>query len=331
MTDLSIYDRALGAVLASAAGDALGAPYENDHGMQAALAAGEPVRFTSSEHWTEGEWTDDTAMAIPLLEACARGLDVGTEAGLNFVGARWLEWGTVGPEAGKGIGRQTLAVFDHVVSVQRAEQQGRQQRPLSATMAEQAAVVHAKHGRSAGNGSLMRVGPLAIGYLGAGDAPRLANAARKQALTTHYEADASDAAVLWSLAIRHAILTGQTDLRAQLIYLPPDRRDLWAARIDAGEKGSFNDFYRLNNWVVAALQCAWIAIRVGNDVRTTLVAAVMGLGDTDTVAAIAGALAGAKYGASSVPPEWREKLHGWPGYTVADLERLVQETLRRQS
>ncbi len=34
--------------------------------------------------------------------------------------------------------------------------------------------------------------------------------------------------------------------------------------------------------------------------------------DTDTVAAIAGGLLGAAYGASAVPLQWRGLLHGWP-------------------
>ncbi|CAK9780566.1 ADP-ribosylglycohydrolase [Cutaneotrichosporon oleaginosum] len=326
---LTLFDRALGVVLASAAGDALGAPYETSETMQEALAAGAPVHFTSSEAWEQGEWTDDTAMAIPLLEANARGLDVSTGAGLDYVGARWLEWGTEGPDAGKGIGRQTLLVFVQVLRGQEGVQSDHQAvRPLHVRMTEEAAEVQESLGRGAGNGCLMRVGPLALGYLGPEDGNRLADAARKQARLTHHEPDAGDAAVLWSLAIRHAVLTGQADLRGQLVYLPEDRRALWAERLDAAEKGTTYDFIK-NNWVVTALQCAWIAVRSGSDARSTLVAAVKGLGDTDTIAAIAGALAGALYGAHSVPPDWREKLHGWPGYTTVDMERLVKEALAR--
>ena len=43
--------------------------------------------------------------------------------------------------------------------------------------------------------------------------------------------------------------------------------------------------------------------------------------DTDTVAAIAGGLLGARWGASAVPAAWRRILHGWP---VAKGERLVE-------
>ena len=44
--------------------------------------------------------------------------------------------------------------------------------------------------------------------------------------------------------------------------------------------------------------------------------------DTDTVAAIAGSLAGAMWGATQVPLAWQRALHGWPGYVASDLTRL---------
>ena len=56
--------------------------------------------------------------------------------------------------------------------------------------------------------------------------------------------------------------------------------------------------------------------------RRALEAAVRGGRDTDTVAAIAGALLGARWGASAVPSQWRRRLHGWPGLRARDLVRL---------
>jgi len=56
-------------------------------------------------------------------------------------------------------------------------------------------------------------------------------------------------------------------------------------------------------------------------------AAVAGGGDTDTVAAIAGQLLGAAYGASAVPARYRRLLHGWPGMRVRDLHRLAFRTV----
>jgi hypothetical protein len=53
-------------------------------------------------------------------------------------------------------------------------------------------------------------------------------------------------------------------------------------------------------------------------------------GDTDTVAAIAGALLGARYGASAVPFDWRRRLCGWPpDVTHADLVPLATLVVNR--
>ena len=51
--------------------------------------------------------------------------------------------------------------------------------------------------------------------------------------------------------------------------------------------------------------------------------------DTDTVAAIAGGLLGAAYGASAVPAEWRRVLHGWPGMRTRDLVELASTIIRK--
>ena len=67
---------------------------------------------------------------------------------------------------------------------------------------------HEITGRTAGNGSLMRTAPLALAYLD--DEAALVEAARAVSELTHFDAEAGDACVLWSLAIRHAILTGVT-------------------------------------------------------------------------------------------------------------------------
>ena len=44
------------------------------------------------------------------------------------------------------------------------------------------------------------------------------------------------------------------------------------------------------------------------------------------MAAIAGQLLGATYGASAVPARYRRRLHGWPGMRVRDLHRLAFRT-----
>jgi len=71
--------------------------------------------------------------------------------------------------------------------------------------------------------------------------------------------------------------------------------------------------------VPAAVYC-WARHR--GDARSTITAAVRLGGDTDTVAAIAGALVGAEVGASGLPAAWVDGLCDWP-LSVAHLRALA--------
>jgi hypothetical protein len=185
----------------------------------------------------------------------------------------------------------------------------------------------------------MRTAPVVLAYLD--DELALVQAARAVSVLTHYDPEAGDACVLWCLAIWHAILTGLLDARIGLQHIDIDRRDLWASRLDVAEASQPSDFTN-NGWVVEALQGAWSAITTTpipqddpasgvfrvDHLRLALDAAVRGGGDTDTVAAIAGGLLGAAYGASAIPAQWRRVLHGWPGMRTRDLVELASTISR---
>ena len=68
----------------------------------------------------------------------------------------------------------------------------------------------------------MRTGPVALGYLDRSP-DELAAAAGRVAQLTHWEDDNVDACAIWCLAIRHAILTGELDVRARSRSIPADR------------------------------------------------------------------------------------------------------------
>jgi ADP-ribosyl-[dinitrogen reductase] hydrolase len=202
------------------------------------------------------------------------------------------------------------------------------------TTREASAALHERTGRTAGNGSLMRTAPVALAYLD--DEAALVEAARSVSGLTHCDPEAGDACVLWCLAIRHAILTGKLDARIGLQHIDADRREKWASQLDVAEASQPSDFTN-NGWAVEALQGAWCAITTtpiphdgpatgvfrADHLRLALDVAVRGGGDTDTVAAIAGGLLGAAYGASAIPAEWRRVLHGWPGLQTRGLIDLA--------
>jgi len=96
---------------------------------------------------------------------------------------------------------------------------------------------------------------------------------------------------------------------------------------------------RPNGYVVTALQAAYSSIvhtPIPTDMpcrhlQDALKTAIRVGNDTDTVAAIAGSLLGAGWGASAIPAAWRSLLHGWPGYRARDLVRLALATVNVRS
>jgi ADP-ribosylglycohydrolase len=298
-------DRASGAILGMAAGDALGAPFEFGPPLPSTHALS--MTGGGGFGWAPGEWTDDTSMAMPILQAAAAGRDLSDEAVLDDIVAAWVDWARTAPD----VGIQLRAVLSSRSLTAGA--------PMAAAVRAVARAHHDRHGRSAGNGSLMRTAPVGIAFLD--DADATAQVARAISDLTHFEADAGDACVLWCLAIRHAVLTGLLDVRVGLASLPADRRELWSSRIVAAEDGVPSDFSH-NGWVVEAFQGAWSALIHSQHLVSGIEAAVRGGRDTDTVAAIAGALAGAAYGGTALPAAWRRVVHGWPGLRANDLVRL---------
>jgi ADP-ribosylglycohydrolase len=318
-------DRVCGVLLGTAAGDALGAGYE--FGPPLPDDAPVTMRGGGGCNWAPGEWTDDTAMAIAIAEVAATGADLRGVDAQDQIVARWAGWSRTAPD----VGIQTSQVLGQVL--------GGGVCGASAAALAVSADLHERTGHTAGNGSLMRTAPVALAYLD--DPGGLAEAAMAISALTHFDRSAGQACVLWCLAIRNAVLTGDPDPRVGLEYLPVGQRGVWAERLDAAERMRPSDFSN-NGWVVEALQAAWCAIvrapylLPGDDgpkigvsqadlLRTALEIAVRGGRDADTVAAIAGGLAGAAFGASAVPAGWRSAVHGWPGYDAADLIRLASE------
>lgn len=119
---------------------------------------------------------------------------------------------------------------------------------------------------------------------------------------------------------------GELDVRTGLSLLSNDAAASWSARIDEAETSDPGRF-RPNGWVVTAFQAAWSAIAHTDGLVPGLGAAIAIGDDTDTVAAIAGALLGARWGASAVPAEWRGMLHGYPGITGEDLVELASSAV----
>lgn len=323
-------ERAIGAVVAAAAGDALGAPYE----FQSPIPESEDVEMVGGGvlDWQPGEWTDDTAMAIVVLEAALAvpgSHDLRVESAQDQIAREWYSWSLGTPD----IGHLTSTVIRRAADFARS---GGNYAPRARDFRAAALSIEDDTPQNAGNGSLMRTHAAVLPYLESSEDDAAAGIDAVCRLT-HVHPDATEACMLWGLAIRHAILFAQLDVRRGLDRLDADRRELWSQRIDEAEESAPTMFPR-NGWVVGAFQAAWAAISGIGPIpegkfaqREAMVAALEAAArsgyDTDTVACITGALMGARLGAKAVPPEWRRVLFGWPGYEVDELRGLAERVI----
>ncbi|MGW8951192.1 ADP-ribosylglycohydrolase family protein [Streptomyces sp. NPDC055709] len=278
-------DRAIGAVVGSAVGDALGAPFEFG------LAGGYTARFPDGVGemcggggWDPGEATDDTQMAVLVGESLLErgGLDPAD------MFQRFRRWAAGDP---KDIGLQTEQVLG-----------GGEPWDLAAALHFQV------NDRAAGNGSLMRAATSAVYFAGEGREATMAAARRIAALTHGDRAAWEGTAVLHEL-IRVA-LDGGDPLGAvpdALAGVHGHHRERWAGVLAPGWHP--DDATEFNGAVWPCLGSALWALRTSASFEESLGTAIDLGGDTDTVAAVTGALAGAVHGAAAIPERWTRALH----------------------
>ena len=309
--ELTVIDRAIGMVVGSAYGDALGARYE---GLPFRISANR-IRFGRGLlFWRRpGRWTDDTDMSLAILRVIERGTDLSSKQGELEVLEEWLKWYRLCPHIDMGL--WTVRVLKRINSLEVITSD------TARTIA--ASLCHGKH-TGGGNGALMRSGVVAISKIGRPiEAYKIA---RSIASLTHRHTSALDAAGLWTVMCERAIFTGKIDLvELRRLNLPlVERLEMVKKAGNNGRRG----------WAVSTLLDAWWCVQSAladssslSLIDKTVRFAIAAGGDTDTVASVAGALAGALNGAAGVPDIARQIVYGgrWTGQevTMIDLEKLV--------
>jgi ADP-ribosyl-[dinitrogen reductase] hydrolase len=160
---------------------------------------------------------------------------------------------------------------------------------------------------SAGNGSLMRLAPIAVRYVA--DA-QLVHYARESSRTTHATATALDACAVMAQLMAVAIRGGsKQDVLALVAQFSTDHA--LHADIQRVVAGSFRrepPDIRGTGYVVQSLEAALWALHKHDNYRSGVLAAANLGEDADTTAAIYGQLAGAIWGESGIPSAWRDKI-----------------------
>src|SRR5262245_3726823 len=304
-------ERIEGGLLGLLIGDALGVPYEfnapQDLPCLEEIEFNPPASFRRSHTGVPpGTWSDDGAHALCLLASlleCGR-LDV------DDLGRRLLRWYDDGYLAVDGL------VYDCGITTSRALAALRHGCPaLDAGPASES---------SNGNGSLMRVLPLALWHQGP-DAGLVIDA-QSQSRVTHGHLRSQLCCALyclWARRVLHEHPTPWEDavstLRNFYAEIPPVLEELdQFIRLDAPPETPGSGY------VVDCLRSSRVAIAAGPYEAAVKAAVLMGR-DTDTTACVTGGLAGLRDGIDAIPMRWRTGLRGESIYRTLLEAMLARE------
>lgn len=293
-----LHERIEGGLLGLLIGDALGVPYEF-HGPEH-LPARELLEFTAPAGFRRahpsvapGTWSDDGAQALCLLASLLER----KQLDLDDFATRMLWW----------FERGYLAVDDHVFDVG-IQTRTALQRLAAGVVAEQAGSTGEYDN---GNGSLMRVLPLALWHRGSDH--ELIEDAMRSSLPTHAHLRSQLCCAVYCVWARR-LLEGLALPLAWDAAVATIEAHAWDREQLAKSELAAIDLHkepggRGSGYVVDCLHSARLALAEPS--YEAVVKAAVALGnDTDTTAAVAGGLAGIVFGIEGIPARWRQDLRG---------------------
>ena len=198
---------------------------------------------------------------------------------------------------------------------------------------------------AAGNGTAMRAAPVGLFFC---DAPgELARAAREQSHITHQDPRCAAGSAIVAGTVAHVARQGRLDLGAlfgELLPLCGAFSEEFAGRLEqlpdwvglppenafgiiatAGQEDADTHGQGISAFVVpSVLWSLYAFLRTPDDYWETVRTAIAAGGDTDTTAAMAGAMSGALNGAAVLPPEFTERLNDQGTWGRDDLARLAR-------
>ena len=307
-THINLSQRLTGGIWGHLVGDAIGVPYEFQRADQ---ITGVELRGHGTHNQPPGTWSDDGSLMLALLEALA----TSARFDLDDQARRFLQWADAGAYTPDGDGK-----FDIGNATAKA---------LANLRAGVPPIDAGRTGTDdAGNGSLMRILPIALIDDGASDA-QAAEHAHLASRVTHADPRCQVACALYVLVARHlldgaergtALESSVGSLREVYAVSEPWSAELLPSLellLDRRSKVRYGSGYVLDTF-----WSAWDAFMEADDYRGTIERAV-GFGrDTDTTAAVAGGLAGIYWGVTNIPQDWLSALRG-----QKTVEAIVAETM----
>ncbi len=289
-----------GCLLGLAIGDALGMPFEGWRISWIKNKVGKPKNFYppfDKRDLKAGQWTDDTKMALALAQSI---IDMKGKVVPEDIANKYLKWFSTGDL--RGIGGATLEAILRLKEGANWQQSGRE------------------GFWAAGNGTAMRVAP--IGLIDSFDYEKIREDAQKDALITHRNIEA----FAGSRAVAFLIAEG-VNYKGKIKDLP--KEELINKTIEfIGNCELKNSLNKVKNLLLNSTPCEVALRKLGTrgyvvetvssalycflssaeNFEETVINAVLGGGDTDTTAAIAGAISGAWNGIDGIPKRWIQQV-----------------------
>lgn len=292
IADEDLLSRAQGCLIGQVAGDALGSQVEFQDAAAVRSCFPDGLRQMQDGgpfQLMAGQPTDDSELALLLTRSIVHEQQYSSEK----VAAAYQYWFHRSRpfDVGNTIAQALRSVTDEDVAKNRA--------------AEVMRTNAAKESQS--NGSLMRISPLGIyGYRKSPD--ELFHLAELESSLTHPHPVCRQCCALFCIAIAHAIFSGQNGKQvyeAVVRYADQKRLDPSVLQALAAAVRNRPETIIHQGWVLVAFQNAFYQLINSNSLEDGIVDTVMQGGDSDTNAAIAGALLGAVHGREAIPHSWR--------------------------
>jgi len=282
-------DRAEGVLLGLACGDALGRPVEFKSAEQITAQYGTLSEMVGNGTWGKpaGTVTDDTDQALCI----ARSLVECETFDPEDIADRFLAWYDSNPFDIGNMTRRSL----------RALKQGKPWDEAGREVWKESS-----EGANAGNGSVMRCPPLALAY--PDDPDRLVQTSRESSLITHADERCTYGCAVLNLTIAGLLRDDDDPLEDALETVRSDAPEELLSALEPVARGEELEQLSTSGYVIHSLQTALHDGLRAESAENAIVTAVNRGGDTDTIGAITGAVAGARFGASGLPESWIDSL-----------------------
>lgn len=299
-------DHAQGVMLGLACGDALGRPVEFSTPEEIRSEYGQLRDMVGHGTWNQpaGTTTDDTEQALCI----ARSLVERGEFDPADITDRFVDWYDSGPFDIGGMTRRSLREIRMGTPWDEAGQRVWEQCP---------------EGQNAGNGSVMRCAPLSIVY--ANDVQRLAEVSRQSSQITHADPRCTYGCAILNLTLAGLLRSDSAPLQNAIAQVRTSAPDELVKAVAPIAEGATLGELSTSGYVVHSLQTALNDGLTSDTTEEAIVTAVNRGGDADTIGAITGAIAGARFGAAQLPERWLRTID-----QSNEIERIAEQLFELQ-